>query len=269
MTVKNRLTFISMILAVISFVVIGMTLSILYNTSFEQQRARLVDTAKSHALLIHAIARSNFENAPNLLDENPEFDAYEATLTQLRRAHENLETLGETGEFTLARLDGERIEFILSRRYYTSDVLLPANLPLNLAEPMRRALRNESGASVELDYRGVKVLAAYEPVKDLNLGIVAKIDLSEIRAPFIRVGLILIGLTFLLTIVGFFLFFRIGNPVIYDLNNKEAQLKDITSTIPGCIYQFVFHKDGSISIPYFSDALDNILGMKTEILTHD
>jgi hypothetical protein len=54
---------------------------------------------------------------------------------------------------------------------------------------MRQALLGKSGTVIAEDYRGEIVLAAFEPVSTLGLGIVAKIDLAEIRAPYIRAGL--------------------------------------------------------------------------------
>lgn len=64
-------------------------------------------------------------------------------------------TAGETGEFTLARLEGENIVFILSHRHFDLDTSRPVPLDSELAEPMRRALSGESGSVVGLDYRGI------------------------------------------------------------------------------------------------------------------
>ena len=89
---------------------------------------------------------------------------------------------------------------------------------------MRRALNGFSGTVIGLDYRGKTVLAAHEPVPALNLGIVAKIDLSEIREPFIRSGLTAAVVAFLVVSAGTVLFFRVGAPIIERL---EAYAQDL------------------------------------------
>ena len=81
---------------------------------------------------------------------------------------------------------------------------------------------------IGLDYQGHTVLAAYEPVSELNLGIVAKIDLSEIRAPFIRAGFTAAAVAFLVVLAGTGLFFSISNPIVKRL---EAYSQDLEKEV--------------------------------------
>ena len=148
----------------------------------------------------------------------------EATLSQIVDAHEHYEGFGETGEFALARRDGDFIVFILRHRYGVVEHPPPVAFDSELAEPMRLALKGLSGTVIGLDYRGETVLAAHEPVAVLNLGIVMQIDLAEIRAPFIRSGLSAAAVALLVILAGTALFFRIGNPIIARL---EAYSRDL------------------------------------------
>jgi hypothetical protein len=77
-------------------------------------------------------------------------------------------------EFTLAERRGDSIIFLLRHRHGDLKQPKPVDFDSNLAEPMRRALSGGSGTLIGVDYRGELVLAAYEPVSELNLGIVSK-----------------------------------------------------------------------------------------------
>jgi PAS domain S-box-containing protein len=145
-------------------------------------------------------------------------------LSQITDAHKHYKGFGQTGEFTLARREGDNIVFLLRHRHYDLDKPKPIALDSKLAEPMRRALSGLSGTVVGLDYRGVTVLAAYEPVTELGLGIVAKIDLVEVRAPFVKAGIIAIGAALLVVLAGATFFLRVSNPIIRDLQNRTAEL---------------------------------------------
>ena len=196
-------------MVILSLVVGSIAILMLYNTSLEQNRARLIETAKSRARLIESVAR--YDAAYNQdYPGGPEA----ATISQVIEAHGNFEGFGQTGEFTLARLEGDNIVFLVRHRH--SDLTYPEPVPLesNLAEPMRQALAGLSGSLIGLDYRGETVLAAFEPVAVLNLGIVAKIDMAEIRAPFVRAGGIVIGVAIALIALGIFLFLRVSSPIV-------------------------------------------------------
>lgn len=72
---------------------------------------------------------------------------------------------------------------------------------------MVKALKGESGSMIGSDYRGVSLLATYEHVDIFNLGIVTKIALAEIRAPFIQAGAMFSIIGIVLVFITSFLFF--------------------------------------------------------------
>ncbi|MDH5680529.1 MAG: ATP-binding protein, partial [Spirochaetota bacterium] len=94
------------------------------------------------------------------------------------------------------------------------------------AEPMRRALNKLSGIIIDRDYRGKKVLAAYEWIDYLNWGVVAKIDMDEITEPFITAGIISSSAAIILVILGSILFNRITNPLIKKIRENEKRAQD-------------------------------------------
>jgi PAS domain S-box-containing protein len=198
-----------LIMAGVSLVVGAITITVLYRAALHESRERLVETAQSQARLIEAVAR--FDRKRN--KDYPE--GWEsATLSQITDAHERYKGFGETGEFTLGRRDGENIVFLLSHRHYDLENPKPVPFQSELAEPMRRALLGQQGTVIGLDYRGSNVLAAHEPVAELGLGIVAKIDLAEVRAPFIRAGLFAAGSAFFVILLGSGLFIGISSPIL-------------------------------------------------------
>ncbi|MBW2617612.1 MAG: PAS domain-containing protein, partial [Deltaproteobacteria bacterium] len=195
-----------------SIIVTGLTSYFLYHAALNEGRERLVETATSQARLIEAVARFDAKYS----QDYPE-GTIEATLSQIREAHARHKHFGRTSEFTLAKRVGDDVVFLL--RHYPSglDERKPVPFSSELAEPMRRALSGQSGTVIGLDYRGEKVLAAYEPVAELNMGIVAKIDFSEIREPFIRAGAYAGLVMLIVVLIGSLLFLRVTNPFIMRL----------------------------------------------------
>jgi PAS domain S-box-containing protein len=203
--------------------VCALTIVILYRASLKQQRDRLIETASSQARLIEAIAQ--FDKKHSTRDVSG--DAFAATISQIKEAHKRFHGFGETGEFTLAKREGNRIVFLLSHRHADLDNPQPVPFISQIAEPMSLALSGKSGTIIGLDYRGERVLAAYEPVAELDLGIVAKIDMSEIRGPFIRAGLLASGCGFILILAGTILFFLISNPIVRKIEKSEEQYRAV------------------------------------------
>ncbi len=224
---RRRVFFLILIMVAVAAGVAGITLFVLYKAAFEQQRQSLVEIASSQSYLIEAMARFDLQYSAKDIPGG----AFAATLIQIKDAHKHFPGFGETGEFTLAKLENNQIVFLLSHRHHDLLDPKPVLFSSKLAEPMRRALSGKSGIIIGIDYRGEKVLAAYEPVKELHLGIVAKIDLVEVRAPFIKAGWLCFGGAFVIVFLGIILFRRHSNPLIQHLEESERKYRTIVDTI--------------------------------------
>jgi len=213
-------------MALTSLAVGAISIFSLYATAFDQHRLRLVETVNSQARLIESIASYQAFDNGNPLGH----DWQKPTLQQIEFAHNQFDGFGQTGEFTLARLSGSNIEYLLRRR--NADLGKPLTIPFKgkWAEPMRLALQGQSGTTIGLDYRGHSVLAAYEPVKLLDLGLVVKIDLAEIRAPFIRTGLISLAVGLLIILLASRLLFRIARPIGQQIEQQAETFKTLAET---------------------------------------
>ncbi|MDH5399253.1 MAG: ATP-binding protein [Cyclobacteriaceae bacterium] len=220
------------ILVLVVVIVNSITITILYNTAFVRESEQLTITARSQANMIDAVARYDRAN----LDKEDKSVAEKATLSQLLDAHRNFGTFGETGEFTVARLDANHIIYLSPHRFEDKFGTKEYHQPINLGSPyaiaMQKALNGQSGTVVASDYRGMITLAAYEYVPGLDYGVVAKMDLSEIRRPFIRAGLISNIVAIPLVIIGAFFLLHINKPVVQRLRESEDYNRVLFETLP-------------------------------------
>jgi signal transduction histidine kinase len=88
---------------------------------------------------------------------------------------------------------------------------------------MRRALSGKSGTVVGLDYRGERVLAAYEPVPELGWGVVAKIDIAEINRPFLNAALLSAVIAILAMLLGAGVMLRVAAPLVTRIESRVAE----------------------------------------------
>ena len=218
----KRVALLVLLMTTVATVSTGVAIGVLYNTAFERERLHLIAIAHSQARIMEAAARfdctyqHNYPGAPEA-----------ATLAKIRDAHLGSKGIYGPVEFILGRRAGDQIVFLLRHRH--SDTEPPAPVPFDspYAEPTRRALTGQSGSMVGLDYHGVPVLAAYEPVAALKLGVVAKMDLAEIRAPFLRAATLVIGLALVLIGGATVLFFRLSNPMVRHIRESERRYERI------------------------------------------
>jgi signal transduction histidine kinase len=223
MTERTRILLFSMgIMAAASLSTAVIAVYVLYQAGLEVHRDRLSEVVQSRARIIEAIARFDARYSAKDVPGG----AIAATLRQIVEAHQNFRGFGETGEFTLARRESDQIVWLLRHRHQAVETSAPLPFDSGMAEPMCRALSGESGTLVGLDYRGVEVLAAYEKIHGLDWGVVAKIDMTEIRAPLIRTGLMVAGTALLAIAIGVGLILRITSPLVRRIEARSQELQE-------------------------------------------
>ena len=230
----------------------------LYATAIRQEARSLGQLVQAQARLIEAVAR--FDRIHS--QDAAEGGASAATIGQVVDAQRNFSGLGRTGEIVLARREDDSVHFILERRHRSEASKHLSLSATELAEPMRRALSGESGAMRGRDYRGELVLAAYEPVVELGLGLVAKIDIAEVRAPFVNAALLCLVIALVFVCGGGLLTVRINNPLILEVERREEKYRRLVEALRND-YAF-FSLDPAGAITYVSPSVEGVLGYSAD-----
>lgn len=214
---RNNFFTLIIIMICSALIISTVTISILYIVSFDEYRARLEEIAKSQARMIEASAnyQYSYENKNITQIEN-------ILLLQLHDAYNHTSRFTETGEFIIAKRVNDNIKFLFTLNNTDKELIIPFNS--DFAEPMEMALNEKSGVIVGLDYDGIKVLAAFEYIKLLNIGIVAKIDLTEIQAPYIRAILIVVVVIIVAVILSAILFRRVKANILISMDIERKKL---------------------------------------------
>jgi len=182
----------------------------LYRAAFEQQRMQLVEMAQGHARLLVALVESERHHGVAKHSD----DGNQHILSHIYDIYERYRNPNENIEITLSRRQADNVVHLIgSRRFLVGNRDQLISDP-ELAQPARRALSGQSGSMIGLDYRRVTVLAAYEPVPEFGLGVVAKIDLAEVYAPFVRAGLLIGGGLSVFLVLAVVTIYRLGTPLV-------------------------------------------------------
>lgn len=254
---RQRIILLMAILTAVTFFVTAITMYFLYRAAINGQRDRLENIVDRQTSMIEAIVQEAMGSGKTNPDSLEQY-----TLRHLRNV--KYTNLGRTGEFTLTRKEGDRIVFLLERRYKIQKNFQSIPFNSRFAEPSRRALSGQSGTVIGIDYRGEKVLAAYRPIPTLNAGGVAKIDFTEIRAPYIRAGLISGLAGALLIVAGLFLFFRVSNPILLVLEESEKKYRNLVESLQEGIWVIDLKANTTFVNPKMAEMLgytvDEMLG---------
>jgi len=180
----ERTFYLVLIMAVVTLAVTTAAHIILYQASYNQTKSFLSEMVNNQKNLIELIGHREGEKGLSTTWRTNQGN----TLARFVDAYAEKNGFGQSGEFVLGQLNGKYIQFLLRSTITGQDV---PKIPItsNIAQPMRLALAGQQGVVAEKDYRAVDVLAAYASLEILQSGLVAKIDMSEIRQPFFSAGI--------------------------------------------------------------------------------
>ncbi len=220
MTGKGRIALLVIIMVIVTAAVSAVSLIMLYRASIQEQKERLSEIARSMV--------SHYEEV--FFAEGHPADTLVGTL-DTAKLHDTIElhthylTNTKTGEIVVARRENDTIVFLLTKRSYEETGPNTLSPDSAFAEPMRLALSGKSGTMIGTDYRGEEVLAAHEPMPALGLGVVVKIDLAEIKAPFIKAGTTAGIVALVLAIISSIAFVRVSAPIIRQIDESKERLQ--------------------------------------------
>lgn len=127
--------------------------------------------------------------------------------------------LGSSGEVATCSLISSAM-LCLPLRFLPEISRFPLRME-NADLPMARALRGATGVVIARDYRRQNVLAAYQPIGQLGLGMVMKVDTAELYAPIRTTFQFVLPLLIALVLVGIVLLRWRVTPLVRQLVQSE------------------------------------------------
>ncbi|MDD5053408.1 MAG: diguanylate cyclase [Sulfuricurvum sp.] len=200
-----------------TFTVAVTSIVLLSFIGYNQQKDRLVELVQTQSKMIEIVVKNSHEPEGGKLTPIQS----EKIIRQIAQAHNKYHGFGESGEFALGTHDGDQIRFLLKKRHATMKEITPVPWHSNLAEPMRRALNGQRGIDILLDYRGAKVLAAYEPIDSLGWGLVAKIDMAEVERPYYIAAAYALLVAMIISVIGSFVYWYFIRLLIKNLQDTN------------------------------------------------
>ena len=255
-------------IAILVAVVVAVTavgFYVAYQQTLEAKKSQLQELVRSQARLMEAVGKYDaFFQSGSL-----QGSSFAATLSQIKEAHRKYTGFGESGELVLAQKQGEQIVFLLPVRSRDFQIPPPVGFEGELAGPMRMALSGKSGVIEALDHSSHEVLA-YEYLPFLELGLVAKIDKSEILNPFIHAAKVSGATALIAILIAALLNVRSIGPLIRSITEREERITTLLESTPDAMV--IMGKEGRIEMAnrraetVFGYTRDELIGQAIEVL---
>ena len=161
--------------------------------------------------------------------------AFQLPLSTINKILQNREGMGETGESYL--VSNTNFLMLSQSRFVTESTILKNKAD---HESVKQAAQGKTGVMITPDYRGIKVLSAYQPVTYFGVteAIVSEIDEKEalaavtaLRKQLLYIG---VGVAAAVLVIAFFMARTLANPIVEIAKTVQqiAQNRDLTLKVP-------------------------------------
>lgn len=145
---------------------------------------------------------------------------------------EDFTGLGKTGETLLGMREDDNAIYLNPLRHDPKSAFSKRiRIGSNIAIPIQKAVQGEDGSGYSIDYRGVKVIAAWRYIPSIRWGLVAKIDIAEALKPLDSLKNILVFIFFLLFILCWSISYLIAITLARYHDNLDGLVKERTAQI--------------------------------------
>lgn len=200
--------------------------------AFRKSRSSLSTEISTFSDYAPSKAKASFITTP-IFDENKIIGilAFQISEKKLFKMVVNYNGLGKSGEIVAGYFDKDKnIISAIPLRYnpdaFTESFILQENDDFQKKIPVREALEGRNGSGKAIDYRDVKIYAAWKYVQSLRWGMVVKIDYDEIMKPaydraIINIFMLLFVIVFIVIAI-IFITKHIVNPVDILINRVKS-----------------------------------------------
>lgn len=226
----------------------------LISTAVDEQRNQLAFLARNEARLIEAVA--NFDQQYSQKDHaegnigatlSQVFDAYKLTMAPDQKVDVVL-VRRLNGRFRYLARDGR----LLNNATWSAEGQTGRDL-------INTAFHDKAGTIISQDHRGVIVLAAFERIPLLSLAIIVKIDMEDIRQPYINSAFFNGGIILGILLIGTIIVVLFQKLHVTQLKEKEQDIALAKRVTQFILWEFDL-KSGEIRL---SDADQKYLGVKS------
>ena len=227
---NKRLATLILIMVMIVSASLGVAIWILYQTALDEEQVQLRASMQSQKELIAAVGRFDQENS----QDDHGGGALGGTISQVVDAHQHYRIPDETGVIILGEMVNETFHPILLHTQNNVQITDRYSLggeeivsPDWLTGLFPNLLAKERDSFVTSD-----LVVVFESlvIGKHQFYFISKIDIAELRAPFIQAIITVIGLSLVLILSGAVIISRQVNPLIKNLNDQISYTNAILET---------------------------------------